>query len=651
MASNSTIVNVSQPHIPIFKGDSYEFWSIKMKTLFKSQDLWEFVESGLPEESSDNARQKENIKKDAKALFFIQQAVDESIFSRIATATSSKHAWDTLKTEYQGSAKVILVKLQSLRKNFENSKSLPPKFDHVVTAIEESKDISTLSFDELMGLLQAREARIIRNVMREDEQAFQTKEEVEPSNQNQYTRGRGRGSYRGRVWYIDSGYFITGDKSKFKLLDETIKSKVHLGNDVHYVPGLSYNLLSVGQLIESGYLVQFDNEKCIVKNKSLNETLACAYMSSSRMFPVDFHIQADVALVCEEMEESNMIIKLDDDKENSAFFVGDPISLEEAMKKKEWIKAMNGELEVVKNNNTWELVDLPVDKYAIGLKWIFKTKFMADGNTQKHKARLVIRNCTQQQGRAYVETFSPTTRFEVIRLIFSLVAQKKWNVFHFDVKSALLNGNCGYMAPSPEGVVSPHNQVGSIPEGNDTLPFTHAGGNPYHPRQDSNLRPCLGGLKGFYDSEMARESSDGKSIMGSYFILGSALVSWSLERQPSVAVSSLDSEYTAAIAIAYQAIWLRKLLYDLAEEQEGATDIFCESNSAIMLAENELYLSRMEHIQMHHIIRELMAEGEVFLESCSTEESEDQLAQIMTKSLLSERFKSLCTLLGVTKLE
>nr|GEX20262.1 hypothetical protein [Tanacetum cinerariifolium] len=50
------------------------------------------------------------------------------------------------------------------------------------------------------------------------------------------------------------------------------------------------------------------------------------------------------------------------------------------------------------------------------------------------------------------------------------------------------------MAPSPEGVASPHNQVGSSPEGNVTLPFTHAGGNPYRPRQDSNLRPCLGGF-------------------------------------------------------------------------------------------------------------------------------------------------------------
>ncbi|GJZ89940.1 putative RNA-directed DNA polymerase [Tanacetum coccineum] len=296
MASNKTLVNVSQPQIPIFKGDSYEFWSIKMKTLFKSQDLWEFVESGLPEE----------------------------------TATSSKHAWDTLKTEYQGSAKVISVKLQSLLKNFETTsmkndetvqgflakvsmivsqmraygdnitdetvvakilRSLPPKFDHVVAAIEESKYISTLSFDEFMGSLQAHEVRINRIVAREDEQAFQTTEDAEPSKRNQYTRGRGRGSYRGRgrgrtnliycshcdknghsddscwfkpesakfaekedkeedeflfmtlseinkpineVWYIDSGFshHMTGDKSRFKLLDETIKSKVLLGNDI-----------------------------------------------------------------------------------------------------------------------------------------------------------------------------------------------------------------------------------------------------------------------------------------------------------------------------------------------------------------------------------------------------------------------------------
>ncbi|GKE45206.1 retrovirus-related pol polyprotein from transposon TNT 1-94, partial [Tanacetum coccineum] len=73
MAASSNSLNVSQPQIPIFKGDSYEFWSIKMKTLFISQELWEYVESGYAETSDDNTRHKENQKRDAKALFFIQQ--------------------------------------------------------------------------------------------------------------------------------------------------------------------------------------------------------------------------------------------------------------------------------------------------------------------------------------------------------------------------------------------------------------------------------------------------------------------------------------------------------------------------------------------------------------------------------------------------
>ncbi|GJY00293.1 hypothetical protein Tco_0357311 [Tanacetum coccineum] len=63
------------------------------------------------------------------------------------------------------------------------------------------------------------------------------------------------------------------------------------------------------------------------------------------------------------------------------------------------------------------------------------------------------------------------------------------------------------MAPNPEGVASPHNQVGSSPEGNGTLPFTHAGGNPYRPRQDSNMRPCLGGKKVVSLEEIKGESN------------------------------------------------------------------------------------------------------------------------------------------------
>ena len=95
MATNNNSVSVAQPQIPIFKGEGYVFWSIKMKTLFKSQDLWELVENGYPDRD-DEDKLRENRKRDSKALFFIQQAVHESIFSRIAAATTAKEAWNIL---------------------------------------------------------------------------------------------------------------------------------------------------------------------------------------------------------------------------------------------------------------------------------------------------------------------------------------------------------------------------------------------------------------------------------------------------------------------------------------------------------------------------------------------------------------------------
>ena len=112
---NATI-SMSNQSVPLFKGESYEFWSMKMRTMMKSQGLWELVDKGIP---TPDPTPIDTAKRDAKALFFIQQAVHESVFAKIAAAETANQAWSTLKTAFQGSSKVVAIKLQGLRQEFE----------------------------------------------------------------------------------------------------------------------------------------------------------------------------------------------------------------------------------------------------------------------------------------------------------------------------------------------------------------------------------------------------------------------------------------------------------------------------------------------------------------------------------------------------
>lgn len=51
---------------PIFNGANYEFWSIRMKTIFKSHNFWSFVENGyqLPLDDKQMDKKQQIIARD-----------------------------------------------------------------------------------------------------------------------------------------------------------------------------------------------------------------------------------------------------------------------------------------------------------------------------------------------------------------------------------------------------------------------------------------------------------------------------------------------------------------------------------------------------------------------------------------------------------
>ncbi|CAH9092999.1 unnamed protein product [Cuscuta europaea] len=81
--------------LPIFKGVNFHFWSLKMKTLFKSQELWSCVENDFEDDGTEEPDQnlREKRKKDAKALYIIRQSLDDAVFPRIAATSTAKEAW------------------------------------------------------------------------------------------------------------------------------------------------------------------------------------------------------------------------------------------------------------------------------------------------------------------------------------------------------------------------------------------------------------------------------------------------------------------------------------------------------------------------------------------------------------------------------
>ena len=80
---------------------------------------------------------------------------------------------------------------------------------------------------------------------------------------------------------------------------------------------------------------------------------------------------------------------------------------------------MQDEINSLRENKTWKLVDKPENKRVISSRWVYTKKLTRD-NTERYKARLLIKGYSQKEGIDYKETFRPVVRFDTVRLILSI---------------------------------------------------------------------------------------------------------------------------------------------------------------------------------------------------------------------------------------
>ncbi|XP_014503046.1 uncharacterized protein LOC106763361 [Vigna radiata var. radiata] len=187
-------------------------------------------------------------------------------------------------------------------------------FDYILVAIEEFRDFEKLKIEELQSYLEAYEMRMWeRNPIKLDEQAL--KEEQNKGQEKEAyiaqeesdsellilitTTYTVSSNSQDKLWYLDSGCsnHMTCHKEWLVNFDETKKSMVKFADNntskvegvgdviirrkndsrailacVLFVPAIRYNLLSIGQLIQNGFIVAmggFNKVEVFDKRKNL----------------------------------------------------------------------------------------------------------------------------------------------------------------------------------------------------------------------------------------------------------------------------------------------------------------------------------------------------------------------------------------------
>ncbi|GJR30050.1 retrovirus-related pol polyprotein from transposon TNT 1-94 [Tanacetum coccineum] len=135
----------------------------------------------------------------------------------------------------------------------------------------------------------------------------------------------------------------------------------------------------------------------------------------------------------------------------------EPKNIKEAMLDHSWIESKQDELNQVKRLDVWELVECPIDRNIIKVKWIWKNKTDAENTVIQNKSCLVAKGYGQEEGIDFKESFALVARLEAFRIYVAYAAHKNFPIFQMDVKTTILNSPLKekVFVQQPDGFVDP----------------------------------------------------------------------------------------------------------------------------------------------------------------------------------------------------
>ncbi|KAH1047408.1 hypothetical protein J1N35_038192 [Gossypium stocksii] len=201
MESGSSNLSALAP--PVFDGENYQAWVLRMQAYVEICDYWETIEENhevtpLPNNPIMNQikMHNERTNRKAKAKAYLYVAVSLAIFNRIMAFGSVKEIWDYLKAEYQRDERIKSMKVLNLIRKFKRlqmkySKSIKKysdkridisnkvrvlgidisdsrlvqkihvsvlkKYEVTIASLENTKDLTQLRVVELISSLQVQE--------------------------------------------------------------------------------------------------------------------------------------------------------------------------------------------------------------------------------------------------------------------------------------------------------------------------------------------------------------------------------------------------------------------------------------------------------------------------------------------------------------